>query len=118
MILRTGWRRGAHYEWAHHVLRGLDCGLSRTRIESMRGSVHNMASEDVTLAKAVDQLVDGNAMSRETQAELAAGVGLPGTLDMIATVGFYTTLAFILDSFDVPVDDRVAARFSALDDHP
>jgi hypothetical protein len=35
-------------------------------------------------------------------------------MDVIATVGFYTTLSYILNSFDPPVDDSVAARFAVL----
>ena len=29
-------------------------------------------------------------------------------LDLIATVGFYTTLAFIVNSFDTPLDADIA----------
>jgi len=34
-------------------------------------------------------------------------VGKEGVLDTIATVGFYSTLGFILNSFNTPLDDNI-----------
>ena len=42
-----------------------------------------------------------------THDALAARVGKPGVLDLIATVGFYVTLGAIANSFDPPLDEGV-----------
>lgn len=109
VILRAGHRLEADYEWAHHVVRGRGAGLSDARIDSLRGPLAGMAEGDALLAGAVDDLVDGAALPPARLADLAAAYGREGVLDLMATVGMYSTLAFVVKSFDTPVDDEVAA---------
>lgn len=104
VILRVGHRLDADYEWAHHVIRGRKAGLTDARIRTLRDTPSAMAPEDAILARAVDALVDGAHLPKGVQAELTALVGDKGMLDLIATVGFYTTLAFIVKSFATPID--------------
>ena len=42
------------------------------------------------------------------QGPLEAEIGKEGIFDLIATVGFYSTLGFILNSFPPPLDEAVA----------
>jgi len=111
VILRTGHNMGSHYEWVHHTLRGREHGMSDARIQSMAGPLSAMQAEDAVFAQAVDQLCQTGAMDTDTQAKLAALVGKHGVLDVIATVGFYTTLGFILNSFAVPLEPATEAAF-------
>ena len=113
VILRTGVRLGSGYEWAQHVIRARKCGLDDTRIRSMRGSPDRMAPADALLATAVDELLDGAELTPATKARLLAEMGAEGALDLIATVGFYSTLAFILKSFATPLDGDIAAALRA-----
>ncbi|MFC2967573.1 carboxymuconolactone decarboxylase family protein [Acidimangrovimonas pyrenivorans] len=112
-ILRTGVRLEAPYEWAHHVVRGRDAGLSDARIRSLRGPLSGMSAEDAAIARAVDELIDDACLSAGAQAELAALVGVAGVFDVIATVGHYRVLACILKSFGTPIDDDIAAALAA-----
>lgn len=114
VILRTGVRRQSDYEWVHHVVRGFDCDLSMARIAALRGALDGIEPADRLLAKAVDALIDENALPRTIQDALIDSVGVQGMLDVIATVGFYTTLSYLLKSFETPVDVRVAERFAAI----
>lgn len=113
VILRAGHRLGAAYEWAHHIVRGRAAGLSDARIAALSGPVAAMAPEDAVLAGAVDALVDRQNLSVAEREALVALVGTEGVFDLIATVGFYTTLGFIVRSFDTPVDADVAAALAA-----
>ncbi len=113
VILRTGVRLGSAYEWAQHVVRARKCGLDDTRIRSMRGAPDQMAPADALLARAVDELLDGAELTPATKARLMAEIGAEGALDLIATVGFYSTLAFILKSFATPLDDDITAALRA-----
>lgn len=115
VILRTGTRLGSSYEWDQHVLRARRHGLSDARIASLRGPAEEMEAEDATLARAVDELFDGKALSRQTTAAVAAIAGAEGVLDLLATVGFYSTLGFILNTFGVPLDKDIADELAA---HP
>jgi len=110
VILRAALRLGSAYEWAHHVVRARSCGLDEGRIVSLRGSVQDMASEDALLAEAVDELLANARLTRETAGKLLGLVGKQGVLDLMATLGFYSTLAFILNSFEVPLDEDIADK--------
>ncbi|MDK3075299.1 carboxymuconolactone decarboxylase family protein [Sedimentitalea sp. JM2-8] len=104
VILRTGVRLASEYEWSQHVLRARSFGLDDTRIASIGGEVDGMAAEDAILAQAVDDLFDVKRLSRQNRDALTALAGVHGVLDLMATVGFYSTLGFILNSFAVPLD--------------
>lgn len=112
VILRTGHHMGAAYEWAHHVVRGRAVGLSDARIASLRGALADMQPEDATLARAVDETCADHRLSPDTQTALVALVGAHGMFDVIATVGFYTVLGVILNSFDTPIDDDIQAELA------
>lgn len=110
VILRTGLRLGAEYEWAHHVVRGRAAGLTDARILALRGMP---AGEDGMLVRAVDELIDRAELSAATQAQLVAVVGVAGMFDVIATVGLYRILACIVKSFDTPIDADITAALAA-----
>lgn len=114
VILRTGVRRGSAYEWAHHVVRGRKTGLTDAQIAAVANSPSAAVLErHRVLMTAVDELVDGNALGIESTAALSSAYGVGGVFDVIATVGMYTTLSFILNSFDTPIDDDVAGALAA-----
>ena len=115
VVLRTGYRMRSNYEWAQHVHRARELGMTDARIASVRGPLDAMAPDDATLAGAVDALFDAREVPRPLQAEVVKLAGAEGLIDLIATVGFYVTLGGLLNSFDVPLDDDVAA---ALDRDP
>ncbi len=110
VILRLAHRLGSAYEWAHHVVRGRRAGLSDARIRTLRGDPEAMAASDAALARAVDALVDHHKL---TDAQAQAVGGPKAVLDLIATVGMYLTLGFIVESFATPVDDDVAAELAS-----
>jgi 4-carboxymuconolactone decarboxylase len=112
VILRTGVRHDSDYEWSHHVSRARACGLEDSRIASLRGPLGNMTAEDAILAGAVDELLTNSKMSAATIAQLVDLVGKKGVLDVIATVGFYSTLAFIVNTFGTPLDTRIEQELS------
>lgn len=112
-ILRTGHRLGSSYEWAQHVLRARKAGLSDARIRSIKGRLGAMAPEDALIAGAVDELFDHARLRPATLRRLTAAVGKEGALDLLATVGFYSTLGFLLNTFATPLDDDIAAELAA-----
>nr|WP_254007786.1 carboxymuconolactone decarboxylase family protein [Rhizobium sp. L1K21] len=115
VILRTGTRLKSDYEWSHHVVRARACGMSDRRILSIAGSLDTMAEDDRVLSRAVDELTENHQMSEASIQAVVGLVGKEGLFDLIATVGFYTTLGFIVKSFATPIDDDIA---SALKQRP
>ncbi len=115
VILRTAHRLGAAYEWAHHIVRGRRAGLDDARIRQLGGPADEMSGADAVLVRAVDELVDHSQLDAETQKQLVDLVGVAGMFDVIATVGHYMVLGFIVKSFDTATDSDIAGE---LTQHP
>lgn len=112
VILRTGHNLNAPYEWAHHVSRGRAVGMADARITALAGPLEGVGDEDRILARAVDELMGNARLLPSTRADLLAQVGPKGMFDLMATVGFYSVLGFIVNSCDTPVDAGVAAELT------
>jgi 4-carboxymuconolactone decarboxylase len=109
VILRAAHRMGSHYEWAHHVSRARALGMTDARIAAMRDMPEG---EDGLIARAVDALFDQRRLPAELEAELAEALGRKAVFDLIATVGFYSVLGYILMTYDTPIDAPVAAEMA------
>ncbi|KFC72743.1 hypothetical protein FG93_02194 [Bosea sp. LC85] len=109
VILRAAHRMGSPYEWAHHVSRSRVLGMSDARIAAMRGMPEG---EDGLVARAVDALFDQRRLPAELEAELAEAFGRKAVFDLIATVGFYSVLGYILMTYDTPIDASVAKEMA------
>lgn len=107
-ILRTGVRLGSDYEWSHHVSRARALGVDDGRIARLRGPADTLEGDDGLIARAVDELVDQARLEPTTLQALTLLAGKEGVLDLMATVGMYSTLAFLTNTFEIPVDDAVA----------
>lgn len=113
VILRAAVALNSDYEWAHHVDRARALGFSDARIAALRGPLAAMDPEDATIAGAVDEVLANARLTPQTLAELTSLVTSQGVLDLFATVGFYSTLGFIVNTFSVPIDDDIAANLAA-----
>lgn len=58
----------------------------------------------------MDALLDHRKLTPKLVADLASAVGHEGVLDLIATVGFYSVLGYILMTYDTPLDAGIAAE--------
>ena len=110
VILRLGHRLGCAYEWNQHVIRALDIGLEKARIASLRGPLEAMAPEDAVLAGAVDKLLAEHKLPERLYTDLQDLVGRAGCIDLMATVGMYLTLGFLLQTSGAPLDTDIAER--------
>ncbi|ESX08397.1 hypothetical protein X768_23300 [Mesorhizobium sp. LSJC265A00] len=68
--------------------------------------------EDGLIARAVDALFDGAHLPSDLEAALSATMGRQAVFDLIATVGFYSILGYILMTYDTPLDERVATEIA------
>ncbi|WP_347267305.1 carboxymuconolactone decarboxylase family protein [Paracoccus sp. (in: a-proteobacteria)] len=109
VILRAAHRMGSAYEWAHHVSRARALGMDDARILSMRGTP---GGEDGLIARAVDELFDQRRLSPGLEQALAGALGREAVFDLIATVGFYSVLGYLLMTYDTPLDPDVAAEMA------
>ncbi len=113
VILRIAHRLGADYEWSQHVVRGRRADLSDATIQSLRVPVEKMSASNRLLCTAVDDLIDESTLSSKTLSRMTDELGKEAVFNLMATVGFYVTLGFIVRSFDTPLDADIRAELDA-----
>ena len=103
LILRTGWRCGAEYEWGQHTLIGRAAGLSDEEIERIKAGPEAPGWDpfDAALLKTVDELHDDGCISDATWAALAAGYDERQLIEVLMVVGHYHLVSFVLNSLGV-----------------
>ncbi|HEY6534063.1 MAG TPA: carboxymuconolactone decarboxylase family protein [Acidimicrobiales bacterium] len=107
LVLRVSILRDAPYEWAQHVIQGLDAGLTREEIERIRvgPTAEGWLPIERTMLQAVDELVDDAMVTDETWKALAEHFGTEELMDLVFTVGCYELLAMAFNSFGLQLDD-------------
>jgi 4-carboxymuconolactone decarboxylase len=104
-ILMTARQWTQQYEWnAHHPL-ALKAGLKPEVALAIAAGRHpeGMADDEEMLYNFVDELLQNKSVSDPTYARLLAKFGEQGVVDTTALVGYYSTLAGILNVARAPV---------------
>jgi 4-carboxymuconolactone decarboxylase len=109
LILRTGWRCRAPYEWGQHVVIARAVGISDAEIEAVAtgAGAPSWDAFDATLLRAADELHDDSSLSDATFAALRERYDEQQVLDAIFTVGQYHLVSMALNSCGVERDDGV-----------
>ncbi len=104
-ILRTGWNCGAGYEWTQHHAIGLEAGLTAAEIEAIKAgpAAPGWSPLDGAILTACDELTRDHFVSDPVWAALAE-LGDKGRMDLVFTVGQYTQVSMMLNSFGVQLD--------------
>jgi len=105
VILRTGYNCRSGYEWTQHKRIGLDCGLTEEEVARIKaGPGAGWSDLDRAMLRATDELTTDHFVTDATWAALAP-LGDKGRMDLVMTVGQYTQVSMILNSFGVQVED-------------
>ena len=109
LILRTGWRCRAGYEWARHVPIGRRAGLSEDEIAALKRPVEDgdWDAADAVLVAVADALVADFFVPDALWAQLAAAFDPRQCMDVLFTVGQYAMVSMFLNSAGVQLDDDV-----------
>ena len=104
-ILRTGFQCRAGYEWTQHVPIGRAGGLSEAEIERIKAGpdAPEWSPLDAAILRACDELVADQFITAATWDALSE-LGDTGRADLVFTVGQYTQVSMILNSFGVQLD--------------
>jgi len=107
LILRTAHHCGSNYEWQHHAERGLLAGLEPNEIERVRegASATGWQADEAALLTAADECHHNTCIATKSLAELEQHFSPQQQLDIMVTVGMYMTLATIIKTWDVPLED-------------
>ena len=104
--MRTGFNWKSGYEWAQHVRIGKDCGLTDEEIEHIKVGPEAPAWTPLERAmlQATDELTGDGHIADATWQALAA-LSEKQRMDLVMTVGQYSQVSMMLNSFGVQLDD-------------
>lgn len=104
-ILRTGFNCGSGYEFAQHREIGLAAGMTEAEVEGTKRGPNAACWDDLDRAimTACDELTADHFVSDATWAALAE-LGDKGRMDLVFTVGQYTQVSMMLNSFGVQLE--------------
>ena len=109
LVLRTAVLRNSEYEFEQHVFVSRDLGITDEEIERVKSGADapGWGELDALLLRSVDELIVDGVISRPTWDGLTAHLDVQQILDVIFTVGTYEILAWMISSFEVPIDDDI-----------
>ena len=109
LILRTGWRCGAEYEWGQHVIIGRAVGLTDEEILRIATGPEapGWSPFDAALLRAADELVEDHCVGDATWKTLSERYSTEQLMDAVFAVGQYTLVSMALNSFGVQLDPGV-----------
>lgn len=109
VILRTGWRCGAEYEFGQHTVIGRDVGITDTEIAALCGPLdaHPWSAGERVLLDAVDELHEHRCIGDATWAMLTERFDDQQLVDLVFTVGQYTLVSMALNTFGVELDEGI-----------
>ena len=105
-ILRVGWLCKSGYEWTQHHRIGLQSGLSEAEIARIKvgAAAAEWTAAEKALIAAVDDLNRDHFVSTHSWVELSKHYSERQCMDLVFTVGQYTQVSMILNSFGVQLD--------------
>lgn len=106
VILRVGWNCRSGYEFAQHTTIGKACGLTDeeiTRVKQGPDAEHWTPLESAML-RAADELHSDQFVSDATWSALEE-IGDKARMDLVFTVGQYTQVSMMLNSFGIQLED-------------
>lgn len=107
VILRVGWLCKSGYEFAQHTRIGKLCGLSDEDIARIKHGpdADGLTPIEAAMLRAADELVSDHHVSDASWSGLAE-LGNKGRMDLVFTVGQYTQVSMILNSFGIQLEDK------------
>lgn len=105
-ILRTGFLCGSGYEFAQHERIGLASGMTADEVAACKEGAAAACWDDIdrAIVTACDELVGDHFVTDATWAALEP-LGDKGRMDVVFTVGQYTQVSMMLNSFGVQLED-------------
>ena len=110
LILRTGYRCNAAYEFHQHTRVGKAAGLTDADIERVKAGPQDAgwSPNERALLQAVDELHEDRFVSDATWAALTPHYGEQQLMDLVFAVGQYTLVSMALNTFGVQIETEAA----------
>jgi len=110
VILRISVRMKSWYEWASHVVRGIDSGLTVDEIQRIHSCLGEWDDADAALLRAVDDVTANNCICEATRTRLQKHFTNQQMLDIVLLHGMYQTLGCLINTWGLELDEHVQER--------
>jgi 4-carboxymuconolactone decarboxylase len=106
VILRVAWRTRSGYEWNQHQRMGAAGGLTDAQLEAVREGPDSAVwtSEERSMLKAADEMIDRFSVSEETWQDLALWLNEAELFELLFVIGGYLCLATVLNSIGLQAE--------------
>lgn len=107
------------YQWAQHLPMGRDAGLTDLEIAEVAWGASSPHWDDAEAAfvRAADELIERGVISDDTWTVLRDELTDEQILDLIVTVGTFSTTAWIVRSLEIELDDDLLEYAAAMIKH-
>jgi 4-carboxymuconolactone decarboxylase len=111
LIMRAAFLVGAEYEWAHHVERAREAGLTDREIARIAAGpdAAGWSEESRAVLRAADELRREAFITDRTWAVLAKRYDVKQLIEIVFTVGGYTMTGLAINSFGIQVEPEYPA---------
>jgi len=105
VILMTARRWTQQYEWNAHQPLALQGGLKADVVQAIAEGrrPEQMAADEGAVYTLVDEVERNHSVSDATYARAVGAVGEQGVIDTLGLVGYYTTLALVMNTARTPL---------------
>ena len=109
VILRVAMHMKTWYEWASHVERGLQAGLSVDEIERIRQGefVSGWSVNDELILRATGECLLERRIKKSTLQDMQKHFDTTQLMDLIAILGVYVILGVMINTWGLELDDFI-----------
>ena len=103
IVLLTVRHGGARYAWGINAQIFLDAGMDRALVDAINAREFPpvIDEDEKTVCQVVLELLERNSLSDESYAAAIGKLGEERLVDLVAAVGFYSSIALVLNTFHV-----------------
>jgi 4-carboxymuconolactone decarboxylase len=101
LLVARHWNQA--FEWSVHSEAALRAGVPRTVVAALAGgsTPADLEQRFAVAADVFEQLTRGATVDDDTFRRASAALGTAGVVELVTVFGYYTTLAFVLNTADV-----------------
>jgi len=91
-------------QWTDHEPQALEAGVPKATIDALkeRRAPEGLVTDEAELVSFVQELIQNHQVSEAAFVRMKDRLGPLGLTDLIATIGYYSLLACVLNGFEIP----------------
>jgi 4-carboxymuconolactone decarboxylase len=114
MMMARNWTQ--QFEWRHHYPLALKAGVKQETIDAIAEGRRpvNLAEDEAIAYDFAAELLANKSVSDQTYGRFAGKFGEQRLTDLVATMGFYTSIAMVTNVDRTPIEDGTAPLLNPL----